>query len=389
MSLALVKPEETDPLEGWSLPAWTYHDPEFAAVEMDRIFRPSWQVVCHVSDVPKAGDWHSLDYVGESVIVVRGTDMQVRAFTNVCRHRGSRIVDGSSGCAKKLVCPYHAWVYELDGKLSGVPDSASYPTLDKAKAGLVPVDLEIWRGFIFVRLESGGPSVAGMMAPYEAMVAPYQFEQLEALGRVTMRPRTVNWKNVGDNYSDGLHIPVSHPGLTRLLGKSYGIEATEHVDRMWGDIEDRFSSGWSERLYQSLLPPVPHLPQESQRKWLYFKLWPSVAFDIYPDQVDFMQWLPTGPTTCLIREISYVLPDERREMKAARYLNWRINRLVNAEDTALINRVQDGMASRTFSMGPLSDKEVCLKSFCRKMRAIIPEARLEERPAKGWSERLT
>ncbi len=100
---------------------------------------------------PNAGDWHSLDYIGESVIVVRGADQVLRAFTNVCRHRGSRLVDGSSGCAKKLVCPYHAWTYDLDGRLTGVPDSASYPTLDKDKAGLVPVDMEIWRGFIFVR----------------------------------------------------------------------------------------------------------------------------------------------------------------------------------------------------------------------------------------------
>jgi phenylpropionate dioxygenase-like ring-hydroxylating dioxygenase large terminal subunit len=392
MALGSVNSIETDPLEGWSLPAWTYHDPEFAGVEEDRVFRPSWQVVCHVNDVPNTGDWHSLDYIGESVIVVRGADGDVRAFTNVCRHRGSRLVDGAHGCAKKLVCPYHAWVYELDGRLTGVPDSASYPTLDKGKAGLAPVECEIWRGFIFVRLEGGGPSVAEMMAPYEAMVAPYRFEELTALGRVTMRARTVNWKNVGDNYSDGLHIPVSHPGLTRLFGKSYGIEAQDHVDRMWGDLEDRPSANWSERLYQKLLPPVPHLPEASQRHWLYFKLWPTVAFDIYPDQVDFMQWLPTGPTTCLIREISYVLPDApddpwRREMRAARYLNWRINRQVNLEDTALITRVQEGMASRSFSMGPLSDKEVCLKSFCRKMREIIPEARQEERPAAGWSKR--
>jgi phenylpropionate dioxygenase-like ring-hydroxylating dioxygenase large terminal subunit len=387
-----VPTPQPDPLDGWSLPAWTYDDPEFAALEVERIFRPGWQVVCHVSDVAKAGDWHSLDYVGESVIVVRGADTIIRAFTNVCRHRGSRLVDGASGCAKKLVCPYHAWTYDLDGALTGVPDSASYPTLDRAKAGLVPVDCEIWRGFIFVRLESGGPSVAEMMAPYDAMIAPYQFERLEALGRVTLRPRTVNWKNVGDNYSDGLHIPVAHPGLTRLFGKSYGVEAERHVDRMWGDMEDRPSSNWSERLYQRLLPPVPHLPEHAQRHWLYFKLWPSVAFDIYPDQVDFMQWLPTGPTTCLIREISYVLPEApddpwRREMRAARYLNWRINRQVNAEDTMLIGRVQDGMASRSFSVGPLSDKEVCLRHFCSRMREIIPEARLEARPARGWSER--
>jgi phenylpropionate dioxygenase-like ring-hydroxylating dioxygenase large terminal subunit len=379
-----VKPD-ADPQADWSLPAWTYRDPEFHAVEQERIFRPSWQVVCHESDIAEAGDWHSLDYVGESVIVVRGHDRVIRAFANVCRHRGSRIVDGNSGCARKLVCPYHAWTYELDGRLTGVPDSASYPGLDRERAGLAPVEVEIWRGFVFVRLEAGGPSVAAMMAPYEQQVAPFRFEDLRALGRVTMRPRDVNWKNVGDNYSDGLHIPVAHPGLTRLFGKSYGVEATEWVDRMWGDLVDRPSANWSERAYQALLPPVPHLPEDRQRGWLYFKLWPSVAFDIYPDQVDFMQWLPTGPTSCIIREISYVLPDERREMRAARYLNWRINRQVNAEDTALITRVQQGMASRTFSMGPLSEREVCLRNFCRRVREIIPEARREMQPPSGWS----
>jgi phenylpropionate dioxygenase-like ring-hydroxylating dioxygenase large terminal subunit len=182
-----------------------------------------------------------------------------------------------------------------------------------------------------------------------------------------------------------LHIPVAHPGLTRLFGKSYGVEAEPFVDRMWGELSDRPSANLSERLYQRLLPEVSHLPTERQRSWQYFKLWPNVAFDIYPDQVDFMQWLPAGPTTCLIREISYVLPDDRREMRAARYLNWRINRQVNAEDTVLITRVQDGMESRSFSMGPLSDKEVCLKNFCKRMRKIIPEARQGEQPAAGWS----
>jgi carnitine monooxygenase subunit len=377
---------DADPLAGWSLPSWTYHDAEFHRVELDRVFRPSWQVVCHTSDVAAGGDWHTLDYCGESVIVVRGQDGGLRAFTNVCRHRGSRLVDGASGCAKKLVCPYHAWTYDLDGTLTGIPDSASYPTLDRTRAGLVPVDLEVWRGFVFVRLEDdGGPSVAQQMAPYETMVAPYRLEDLAALGRVTMRPRDVNWKNVGDNYSDGLHIPVAHPGLTRLFGKGYGIEAEAHVDRMWGAMQDRESANWSERMYQKLLPPVPHLPEENQRYWLYFKLWPNIAFDIYPDQIDFMQWLPTGPTSCLIREISYVLPDERREMRAARYLNWRINRQVNAEDTALITRVQQGMGSRSFSVGPLSDKEVCLRHFCRRIRDLIPEARLEQQPSPGWS----
>ena len=378
---------DPDPQEGWSLPAWVYSEPDYFAAEIARVIRPSWQVVCHVSDVPAIGDWHTLDYASESVIVLRGDDGVVRAFTNVCRHRGSRLVDGASGCAKKLVCPYHAWTYGLNGRLTGVPGKSEYPTLDVGKSGLAPVDLETWHGFIFVRLEGAGPSVAEMMQPYAAMVAPYRFEELRAVGRVTLRPREVNWKNVADNYSDGLHIPVAHPGLTRLFGKGYGIEAEPNVDRMWGALIDQPSANPSERAYQKLLPPVPHLPAEAQRLWLYFKLWPNVAFDIYPDQVDFMQFIPVSPTRTLIREISYALPDPRREMKAARYLNWRINREVNREDTILIQRVQDGMASKSFTVGPLGTSEVCLRSFCRKMRALIPESRLERAPAPGWSHR--
>ena len=240
--LKLLPEAANDPLDGWSLPAWTYADPEFFAAERERVFAPSWQIVCHESDIPAAGDWRSVEIVGESVIVVRQKDGGLRAFANVCRHRGSRILDGDGGCAKKLTCPYHAWTYELDGRLSGVPDAASYPGLDKARHGLEPVTLESWRGFVFVRLVDEGPSVGTMMAPYEDMIAPHRFEDLRALGRVTLRPRAVNWKNIGDNYSDGLHIPVAHSGLTRLFGRSYGVEAEEHVDRMWGELEDRPSA---------------------------------------------------------------------------------------------------------------------------------------------------
>jgi carnitine monooxygenase subunit len=368
-----------------SLPAWIYRDSEFFEVEMDRVIRPSWQIVCHSNDLPTPGDWRSLEYLGESIIVVRGDDGQIRAFANVCRHRASRLVDGTSGCASRFTCPYHAWTYALDGRLVGVPHRQDYPGLDMSKLGLVPVDLEAWHGFLFVRLESGGPSVAEMMRPYADQLDPYRFEALEAIGRVTLRRRDVNWKNVADNYSDGLHIPVAHPGLTRLFGRGYRIEAEAHVDRMSGDLLGRPSTNLSERAYQAFLPEVAHLPAELQRRWLYFKLWPNVAFDIYPDQVDFMQFLPIGPGETLIREISYAIPDRRREMRAARYLNWRINRRVNDEDTALIRRVQQGMGSRFYTPGPLGESEVCLRSFATKLRRLIPEANLHQPPASGWS----
>lgn len=375
-----------DPLDDMSLPGWLYYDSEFFEAEKVAFLRSAPQVVCHESDIAEPGEWQSLDYLGESVIVIRGDDGEARAFANVCRHRGSRLVDGTGGCAKVLTCPYHAWSYARDGQLVGVPHRSDYPELDPSGLGLFPVALETWRGFLFVTLEPGAPSVAEMMAPYEAEVAPYRFEDLRAIGRVTLRPRPLNWKTIADNYSDHLHIPIGHPGLTRLFERNYRIEASEHVDRMEGDLVEKPSSNPSERAYQHFLPQADHLPPSHRRKWLYYKLFPNVAFDIYPDQVDFMQFLPASGTETVIREISYALPDERREMKAARYLNWRINRRVNAEDTELITRVQLGMQSARYEPGPLGKSEVCLRSFARKLRRLVPQARLGSPPPSGWSK---
>ena len=372
-----------DPLAGVSLPGWLYHDAGFFEAEKRAFLRASPQIVCHSSDIAEPGQWQKLDYLGESIIVLRGDDGVARAFANVCRHRGSQLVDGENGrCARVLTCPYHAWSYARDGRLVGVPHRQEYPGLETEKLGLKPVALEEWRGFLFVRLEDGLPSVAEMMAPYDSEIEPYRFEDLRAIGRVTLRPRELNWKTIADNYSDHLHIPIGHPGLTRLFCRSYKIEAEEWVDRMEGDLDERPSDNPTERAYQQMLPEVPGLPTSHQRKWLYLKLFPCVAFDIYPDQVDFMQWLPVSATTSVIREISYALPDDRREMQAARQLNWRINRQVNAEDTQLIARVQRGMESDSYEPGPLGVSEVCLRSFAARLRRMIPEARLDRPPAE-------
>lgn len=377
-------------LEDESLPGWIYHDPEFFEAEKEAVFRTAWQLVCHVSDLPKPGDYHTLDFLGEAIVSVRGEDEQVRSFHNVCRHRGARLLDGVRGhCGRRIACPYHRWTYSLDGRLVGVPHLDQYRGLETREHGLAPLDQEIFMGFVFVRLAAGLPSVREMMEPYLEELEPWRLEDLVPRGRVTLRPRPVNWKNVADNYSDALHINVAHPGLTRLFGRGYGLEAQTWVDKMWGTLVDEPSANWSERLYQALLPPVPQLPESRQRTWTYFKLWPNTAIDLYPDQVDFMQFIPVSATETLIREIAYVHPDQRREMGVARYLNWRINRQVNLEDKGLIERVQAGMASSSYGTGPLGDSEVCLRSFARRMRALIPECRQARAPVPGWRGRRT
>ena len=374
--------------EDFSLPAWAYTDTEFLALERERVFRPSWQVICHLSEIPKPGDYQCFDFIGEMLFALRGNDGAVRVFHNVCRHRAARLLDGPRGhCTRRIICPYHAWSYDLEGKLASVGDRSAFPHLDISRESLVPVEMEIYAGFVFARIQGGGPSVKEMLAPFADEIATHEFGKLEPLGRVVLRPRTVNWKNVGDNYSDALHIPVAHPGLTRLLGSSYGVESREWVDRMWGHITDKPSRNWAERTYQKYLPEAGNLRKDLRRSWVYFKMWPNFAFDCYPDQVDIMQWLPISPTQCLIREIGYARPDASREMRVARYCNWRINRQVNAEDRVLIERVQQGMDSGSYRVGPLAAGEVALRSFGRRLRTLIPECGSSEPPATGWSRR--
>ena len=374
--------------DGFSLPGWIYRDADFLQAEKERVFATSWQIICHLNDIPNSGDYYTLDFLGEPLVAVRGRDGAVRAFFNVCRHRAARLLDGGSGrCPGRIVCPYHAWVYDLGGRLTAVPERKEFVDFSLDRYGLKTVETEVYKGFVFVRLKPGLPSVAEMLAPYHEELSLYRLEELKPLGRLTLRVRHVNWKNVTDNYSDAMHIAVAHPGLSRLFGQSYGVESKPWVDKMWGQLRDIPSSQVSERMYQAVLPNARHLPSDRQRLWTYFKLWPNIAFDIYPDQIDFMQMLPVSPTETLIREIAYAHPDDRREMRAARYLNWRINRRVSIEDKALIERVQSGMGSRSFSPGPLGRGEVALRSFARRMRELIPESRLERAPRAGWYDK--
>ena len=122
--------------DGLSLPGWIYRDADFLEAEREAVFAGSWQIVCHVSDIPEAGDYHTLDFMGDSLVVVRDKAGDVRGFHNVCRHRAARLLDGPAGrCKGTIVCPYHAWSYGYDGRLGTVPFREKFPGLDPSRPG--------------------------------------------------------------------------------------------------------------------------------------------------------------------------------------------------------------------------------------------------------------
>ena len=370
-----------------SLPGWTYTSEAFFELEKTELILKNWQLVCHISNIPKAGDYFTFEIFNERVFVIRGEDKNIRAFHNFCSHRGTKLIDETSGtCKGKITCPYHAWGYDFNGNLIKVPYENQFIDFNKNEHKLKSVEMEIFQGFIFVKLiESDVPTVNSQFAPYLDEISQYKLNEMEPLGRITMRPRNVNWKQIADNYVDALHIPVAHPGLSGLVGKSYGVEVSPnngYIHKMWGDGKNSRENNLSNRLYDKYLPYMNHLPKNKQRYWVYYRLWPNLAFDIYPEQMDFMQFIPIDAKTTMIREIAYALPDDRRETKAAQYLNWRINRQVNNEDTKLINLVQEGMNTNYFKSGPLASSEVCLIDSANKIREAIPLSSQETEPEK-------
>jgi len=370
-----------------SLPGWTYTSEAFFELEKTELILKNWQLVCHISNIPKAGDYFTFEIFNERVFVIRGEDKNVRAFHNFCSHRGTKLIDETSGtCKGKITCPYHAWGYDFNGNLIKVPYENQFIDFKKNEHKLKSVEMEIFQGFIFVKLiESDVPTVNSQFAPYLDEISQYKLNEMEPLGRITMRPRNVNWKQIADNYVDALHIPVAHPGLSGLVGKSYGVEVSPnngYIHKMWGDGKNSRENNLSNKLYHKYLPYMDHLPKNKQRYWVYYRLWPNLAFDIYPEQMDFMQFIPIDAKTTMIREIAYALPDDRRETKAAQYLNWRINRQVNNEDTKLINLVQEGMNTNYFKSGPLASSEVCLIDSANKIREAIPLSSQETEPEK-------
>ncbi|HZF14802.1 MAG TPA: SRPBCC family protein [Steroidobacteraceae bacterium] len=376
---------ETDPGLRYTLPAWVYHSEEFHELERDKLFMPSWQIVCHVSELAKSGDYVAFEFFGQRGFVIRGEEGTLRAFHNVCSHRAHAVVGGERGsCAKFLTCSYHGWTYHLDGRNRSVSAPDTFPKFDRAKFGLKPIELEVFMGFVYVRFRSGEPSVADRMAPHAAELAHYRIEDMVPLDELWLHDVDIDWKNLVENYVEDYHFPMGHPGLSALMESKYDREVyPAGTMRLSHRMRERPLKSWSAERYAKFLPVIEHLPGEMRRRWTYFGLFPNVFFDIYPEWLDFFQVIPAGAGRIRIRARSYGFKDDRREMRAARFLCARLNVRVQLEDEVLTGSVQRGLASGAYTQGILSDKEIVLAGFQDWIRARLPVTQLTQAPAHG------
>ncbi len=377
--------EATPPRLNYALPAWVYNHPEMSRLEYERIFRPSWQLVCHVSALANAGDYCAIEIGRESLVVIRNTQGEVQAFHNVCRHRGARILQGTGNCPGAITCPYHGWSYKLSGELLGITNRESFPALDRARLGLKPLRMQVFSGFVFVCLDGEMPPLEKIWGDIGTEFAAHHFERMQPLAPMYVEHWDCDWKVAMDNYLESYHVPVGHPGLFRMLTPDFDDQSsTAHgVARGASWLRERASVKWSERMYQKMVGSVTeYLPEANRRRWSFYSMLPNLGIDVFPDQMDFFQVLPRGPGKCTIRGQVFGLPDERREMRIVRYLNARINRQVQREDEFLCTRVQQGLASPSYEPGPLSSIEGWMLEFHDLLRARIPEARLSSAPAR-------
>jgi Rieske 2Fe-2S family protein len=352
-----------------------YTDPSLQGAEQERIFERTWQLAGHVSQLPHAGSYITAAAGSQPVLVVRDDTGGLRAYLNVCRHRGSRLLSGSGQCKAAIRCRYHGWTYKMDGSLIGVPDGMQFgERLDKPSLGLMPVRVEVMCGLVFVNLDPDAAPLAELVGDLPQRLAPYRIETLTPFAPGT-GSQPANWKVVADNYIEGYHIPIAHPGLMRMLDyKHYDVEVNEHY--LWFDapFRDKPSSNRLERLYAQLVAPMPGLSQRERGIWRYVYIYPNTTIDLYPDQIGTWQILPKGVAATHDVWASYRPAGAGPRTRFVQWANQRLNTLVLDEDVDLVDNVQQGLQTRDYRCGPLSAREAGVAWFADRIRADLAPA---------------
>ncbi|MGL4235838.1 aromatic ring-hydroxylating oxygenase subunit alpha [Tabrizicola sp.] len=366
------------------LPAWTYHSKALFELEREKLFLTHWQVAGHECDIPNPGDWLAFDLLGERAVVMRAQDHQIRAFHNLCRHRGARVVDGDKGhCKGAIVCPFHGWVYNLDGTLRGAAQPKSFGEMNRENFALKPIEMQVFHGLIFIRFSPGPqPDVATLLAPFAADFVSYRLTDLVPVtGPNWSTDLPVNWKSVRDVDNEGYHVALAHPGLQDLYGRTYRdfhLEGGLSMSIGWfGDVPGRL---WSVRNYVKTSPGSPELPAHLHNAWTYYGFFPNTVLAMTPEGMQFYHDIPLTEGMTRLSGRSYRRPNETRRQRLARYLAYRIDRDTSAEDRQLSIWSNESMKSSAFEGFHLSDLEYGVRRHHDELRQVLPVVTLSNSP---------
>ncbi|MCI4352277.1 MAG: aromatic ring-hydroxylating dioxygenase subunit alpha [Thermoplasmata archaeon] len=293
-----------------TLPGWMFSDPALYAEEIRRLFHRTWTCIGREEEVAGAGGFLTVEVGGSGVLIVRDKEGVLRAFHNVCRHRGTRLVEESAGTGlPNIQCPYHAWTYDLTGQLRGAPHMAGVENFDKREYGLHPVALSTWRGFLWVNLDPNPGPLSEHLGALVERARPFPFERLRRAHRVVYEIQA-NWKLVLQNANECYHCPGVHPQLVKITPYTSGEEDIHKgpIFGGWMDMvpgaETLTANGKSDRT------KFPSLSPEDLRRVYYYVLFPANFFALSTDYVTLDWFQPLGPERTRLMFDLYVDRDE-------------------------------------------------------------------------------
>jgi choline monooxygenase len=328
-----------------TLPARWYTDPAYLALEKERVFARTWQAVARLDEVSRNGDFVTADIVGEPIVITRGTDGVLRGFYNVCRHRAGNVAAGK-GNRKSLQCRYHGWTYDLQGRLMTTPEFEGVADFDRSCFGLQPVAVDTWGPFVFANLDPAATPLADTLGVI--------LNETAHIPLATMRPVErrdyiidCNWKVYIDNYLEGYHLPIAHPGLYRELDyENYKVETHRYHSRQLAPLRPIKGSSAGRR-YAEIKP---------DDEVLYYWIYPNFMVNIYPDNMSSNIILPLGHEKTLTIFEWFFHETGGGEAWEGVQQAVAFSDEIQQEDIVICENVQRGLASRAYTQGRFSVK---------------------------------
>jgi Rieske 2Fe-2S family protein len=355
------------PYRGASLlPGRAYHDPAIFEWEREQFLRADWVIVGRESEAPDPGTFFQAELDDEPIVVVRGRDGQLRAFYNVCRHRGTAVVEEQCGKAVRFQCPYHAWIYDLDGSLIRAKHTEDLDDFTFDGYGLRPVRLETWQGFVLLNLDPDAAPLADQLGDLDEHLSRFSFAPLLPARRMEYDVAS-NWKFIAENYSECYHCPPLHPQLNKLTPYDLGGDYAPHGAWQGGWMElakgvetMALDGGQGSRRGR---PAMAGMTPEDERRIFYYVVWPTAFLSIHPDYLLVHRLVPAGPSaTKVICELLFepetmARPDFDPSDAIA---FWD---LTNSQDWHVCELQQRGTASRSWTAGRYSNQEASVHAF--------------------------
>jgi len=360
------KPRELPTHGQMTMPQRYFVSPDVLSEEMEKLFTRQWLCVDREERVSAPGDYFLLEVADASIIILRDQQGTVRAFHNVCRHRGSRICEEHQGqFSETIQCPYHAWTYALDGRLIGAPATNDLENFRKRDFPLHPVALALWEGFIFI-------SLAERPAPFEEAHGPLigRFSRFNLpnlrVGRTIEYDVHANWKLVVQNYSECYHCALVHPTLTKRTPPTMGENDLVEGPFLGGYMilaDDARSMTMSGRVCG--VPVDPALPVEEHNRVYYYSIMPNMLLSLHPDYVMYHVLWPVAPDRTRILCHWLFNPETLAGETFDIDDGVKFWDMTNREDWHVCELSQRGVRTRAYRPGPYSRRETISAAFDR------------------------